>query len=252
MVPLHDKDANKDLEELVSWQALGGYIFKNGLRAREFMDVRTLTMIRNHFGDDYGWYLAWTNFWTRWLIYAGILGIGMHSLFASVSEHTRWGLYSWYMLLMTGWMTLMFRKWEEYRKQIIKEWKCVGAALCDRAMPLYRTHPKIQRMKFSVRYFPEDQGEEHQQQPVIKKGYRYIYPESRRNCQKLFVIPIVLGFLALNLALGFGVYALEMWISFSPGGYGSFECNWPADYDTLQVAEQFPRCSAHDTAAGKA
>ena len=131
----------------------------------------------------------------------------MHLAYANVAPHVRWGLYSWHMLAMTVWMTMMFRWWEVKRKKLVKLWRCVDAKLEDRELAAFREHPAIRYERFAVQYFSNSQtsSEAEGSKMSIKKGVRYVYPETLRNFQKLVVVPALLAFLAANVALGFGV-----------------------------------------------
>ena len=79
-----------------------------------------LPEIRDYFGDQIAMYVAFLAFYTRWLSYPGLVGLGFQ-IWSWVKGHDNYGLVA-YCIFICLWSVLFIKFWERKQSALSYYW----------------------------------------------------------------------------------------------------------------------------------
>lgn len=175
--PLHDDRERHQLVEL--W-------------VKRWLSPQPINDVRAYFGDDIGFYFAFLEMYSRWLVIPSVLGIIAFSL-----EYFRdWGVYgrAFYSLFITSWATAFLKFWKRRESTLQNEW---GIAPAD-AHVLEPSRPEFTGEK---RY-------------DVVEGRYYTYFSSIKRMQRYIATTLAtLVVLGVILKLMFIYFDVERWVT---------------------------------------
>eukprot|EP01116_Phalansterium_solitarium_P018777 TRINITY_DN5090_c0_g1_i1.p1 TRINITY_DN5090_c0_g1~~TRINITY_DN5090_c0_g1_i1.p1 ORF type:complete len:807 (+),score=289.96 TRINITY_DN5090_c0_g1_i1:119-2539(+) len=116
--------------------------------SRPLPNVATLHSIRNYFGEYVAMYFAFASFYTRWLLYASLIGIAavVAGVVLNLYAQTYAGLQGLaptvFSIFLGLWVTFMLNYWKRFNSTLNWLWNMVDWRVSEVTRPAYHGEPQ--------------------------------------------------------------------------------------------------------------
>lgn len=159
--------------------------------------------IRNHFGDEVGFYYAWLSHYTTWLGALGALGMVVslaQGALGSASDDGKKLQNVWGVVVML-WAAMYLCYWARRNNELTLRWQLTGLEHLETPRHEFRPH-KVVDAATGAETFP--QGSRH-------------YPVWKRVAKTTVLLPIMLVVICILIFFVVFVFWFELWIIFDWG-----------------------------------